>query len=62
MDFAVPVDHRVKLKESKKRGKYLALARELKKKTMEHESEGDTTCNWRSQKQRLGTETGGLGT
>ena len=31
MDFAVPADHRVKLKESKKREKYLDLARELKK-------------------------------
>ena len=30
VDFAVPVDHRVKLKESKK-DKYLDLARELKK-------------------------------
>ena len=33
MDFAVPADHRVKLKESEKRDKYLELARELKKKT-----------------------------
>ena len=31
MDFAVPADHRVKLKESKKKDKYLDLARELKK-------------------------------
>ncbi len=31
MDFAVPVDHRVKLKECEKRDKYLDLARELKK-------------------------------
>ena len=31
MDFAVPVDHRVKLKESEKRDKYLDVARELKK-------------------------------
>ena len=31
MDFAVPADHRVKLKESEKKGKYLDLARELKK-------------------------------
>ena len=29
--FAVPADHSVKLKESKKRNKYLDLARELKK-------------------------------
>ena len=32
MDFAVPAHHRVKLKESEKRDKYLDLARELKKK------------------------------
>ena len=31
MDFVVPVDHRVKLKESEKKDKYLDLARELKK-------------------------------
>ena len=31
MDFAVPADHRVKLKESKKKDKYLDLAGELKK-------------------------------
>ena len=31
VDFAVPADHRIKLKESKERDKYLDLARELKK-------------------------------
>ena len=31
MDFAVPADHRIKLKECEKRDKYLDLARELKK-------------------------------
>ena len=31
MDFAVPVDNRVKLKKSEKKDKYLDLARELKK-------------------------------
>ena len=31
VDFAVPVDHRVKLKESEKKDKYLDLAWELKK-------------------------------
>ena len=31
MDFAVPADHRVKLKENEKIDKYLDLARELKK-------------------------------
>ena len=32
VDFAVPADHRVKLKESKKKDKYQDLAREWKKK------------------------------
>ena len=32
VDFAVSVDHRVKLKEYEKRNKYLDLARELEKK------------------------------
>ena len=31
MDLAVPIDHRVKLKESEKNDKYLDLDRELKK-------------------------------
>ena len=31
VDFAVPADHRIKLKECEKRDKYLNLARELKK-------------------------------
>ena len=44
MDFAVPTDHRIKLKEIGKRDKYLDLAREVKK-TMEHESDSDTNCN-----------------
>ena len=32
MDYAVPADHRVKLKESEKRDKYQDLDRELEKK------------------------------
>ena len=44
MDFAVPADNRIKLKENKKKDKYLDLAGELKKQ--EHESDGDTNCNW----------------
>ena len=31
MDFAVPADHRIKLKECEKKDKYLDLDRELKK-------------------------------
>ena len=36
MDFAVPDDHRIKLKESEKEYKYVFFVRKLKK-TMEHE-------------------------
>ena len=43
VDFAVPADHRIKLKECKKKDKYLDLARELKK-TVEHA--GDNYTNW----------------
>ena len=31
VDFSVPADHKIKLKECEKRDKYLDLARELKK-------------------------------
>ena len=31
VDFPVPADHRIKLKECEKKGKYLDIARELKK-------------------------------
>ena len=31
VDFAVPADHRINLKENEKKDKYLDLARELKK-------------------------------
>ena len=44
VDFAVPADHRIKLKECKKKDKYLDLARELKK-TMEHAGDNYTNCN-----------------
>ena len=61
VDFAVPADHRVKLKESKKKDNYLDLTRELKK-TVEHESDSYTNCNWCPwySHQRIGTGTGGL--
>ena len=45
VDFAVPVDHRIKLKECKMKDKYLDLARELKK-TMEHAGDNYINCNW----------------
>ena len=38
VDFAVPADHRIKLKEYEKNDKYLDLARKLKKST---DQEGD---------------------
>ena len=62
MDFAVSADHRVKMKESEKRNKYLDLAWELKK-TMEHERDDDTKCKWRARysHQRIGTGSGGVG-
>ena len=64
MDFAVLADQRVKLEESEKRDKYLDLVRELEKKqnkkTMEHEGDGDTCCNWYtwSNPQRISKGTG----
>ena len=45
IDFAVPTDHRIKLKECEKKDKYLDLARELKK-TMEHEGHDYTDFDW----------------
>ena len=42
MDFRVPVDHRVKIKESEMGDKYQDFARELK--NLEH-NDGDTDRN-----------------
>ena len=60
VDFAILADHIVKLKECKKREKYLDLARELKKN---REHDRDTHHNWYIQysHKRIGTGTGGLG-
>ena len=62
MNFAVPADHRIKLKESEKKDKYLDLAWELKK-TVEHEIDDLTNCKWCSwySHQRIGTRTEGFG-
>ena len=46
MDFVVPADHRIKLKEREKKDKYLDLARELKKKTIELEGDDYTNRDW----------------
>ena len=58
VDFAVPADHRVK--ESKKKNKYLDLARILK--SVENESDDYTNYNWYSWycHQRISTGTRGL--
>ncbi len=45
VNFAVPGDHRIKMKECEKKDKYLDLARELKK-TMEHKGDNFTNCDW----------------
>ena len=60
MNFAVPADHRIKLKESERKHKY--LDRELKK-IMGHESDGYINCNWCSWccHQRIGKMNRGLG-
>ena len=39
MSTSVPADHGLKVKECEKKNKYLHLARELKKETMEHEED-----------------------
>ena len=61
VDFAVPADHRVKLKVSEKNDKYLDLARKLKK--LEHKSDNYTNCNWCSwySRRRINKGTGELG-
>ena len=62
MDFAYPADDWVKIKENKKRNKYLDLAWELKK-VIEHEIDGDTDYNWYDQNGdwKLGKKIGRVG-
>ena len=61
MDFAISANLRVKLKESKKRDRYLDLARELKK-TMKHEVTMIPIVIYaRYSHRRIGTGTGELG-
>ena len=59
MDFAAPADHRIKLKDSEKKEKYLDLARELKKYEGDNYTNQDW-CFWYSH-QRIIKRTGGLG-
>ena len=66
MDFTNLADHRVKLRERKKRDKHQDLTRpceRTEKKTMEHESDCNTNCNWWAwySHQRFSTGTLGLG-
>ena len=49
VDFAIPADHRWKMKESEKKVNYLDLAIELKQ-IMKHEGASDTKWNWRARK------------
>ena len=63
--FAIPADHRMKLKKKNaKKDKYVDLARKLKKKqTMEHRNDVNTNynwCSWYSHRSVI-KETGGLG-
>ena len=61
VDFAVPADHRVKLKGSDERDKYLDHTRE-QKKTIEYERDHDTISNQCApySHQKIGGGTGGL--
>ena len=45
VDVSAAADHRMKIKQSIKRDKYLDFAWELKK-AEEHEIDDDTNCNW----------------
>ena len=60
MSFAVPIDHKVKIKENKKIDKYLDLAWKLKKKAVKHEGDDDTSCSKRAS-QRYGKKPRGFG-
>ena len=46
VSFVVSTNHKLKIKESEKISKHLDFARELKKKAVEHEGDGDTNCAW----------------
>ena len=47
VDFAVPADNWVNIKENEKINKFLVLELEkTKQKTVEHKGNGDTNCNW----------------
>ena len=62
VNFAVPADHRIKLKESEKKDNYLDLVRELKN-FIENECDDYTNRDWwiRYNNKRTIKGTGGLG-
>ena len=62
MDFAVPADHGIKVKECEKKDSYPDIARELKK-TMEHYGNNYINSDWYFwySHQRIIEGTGGLG-
>ena len=45
LDFVIPADHWVLIKENQKIDKYSDLASEMKK-AVEHEDHGYTSCSW----------------
>ena len=61
MDFAITVDHRAELKESKKKDKYLNFARELKKLWNMKVMIIPIVIGALGSHQRIATRTGGLG-
>ena len=55
MDLAAPVANWVKIKENEKSKQYLHLAWELKK-VVDHYSNTDADCNWRTSNSLQGIE------
>ena len=46
VDFAFPANHKIILRECEKKDKYLDLAIEVEKKTMEQEGDNYTNRDW----------------
>ena len=62
VDFSVPADQKVKLKETEKKDNFLDLVRVFQKAVVQ-ESDDYTNCNWYTwyNHRRIGKGTGGLG-
>ena len=60
VDFAIPMDHRGKIRENKER--QILWPCQGNKKAMEFEVDGDSNCNWYvwNNPQRLGKRAGGV--